>query len=355
MSCTSSSKPQRPALMDVDPPQALQPQQPYAIVRIKRKRNEEPLDALVVDAAPSKKKYRGGINVFQYAGTVEQAEWNDEKQKKELEKHLADLARESSQKTRQAATPAVPTTPSPSAVPQPPRSTPAQPLPAHSQKRPAPQAPSRTYTIVQQDKPVEDPYARRRPANAPPKVWSTRELEAAKRAAQFKMYEAVPSTSTGKKAPVPTEMDAEIDKFLPLLKDYLNVSDLTPPPAKSIKGVKDTDGMDEDYVYDVFYHRPTTNKELYDPTSSNIAKLTGLPPELSGLSGEDSSDEEYSDEDDEDSNAEDWYTNDYPDEEESDREDEADLSDEYHEHSEYDDEVPGRSMTAYRDVMSYDF
>ena len=29
---------------------------------------------------------------------------------------------------------------------------------------------------------------------------------------------------------------------------------------------------------------------------------TGLPPELSGLSGEDSSDEEYSDEDDEDSN-----------------------------------------------------
>ena len=77
--------------------------------------------------------------------------------------------------------------------------------------------------------------------------------------------------------------------------------------------------------------------------------------------------------------AEDWYTNDYPDEEESDREDEADLSgeflssqvlylqpsasnsaeprisDEYHERSEYDGEVPGRSMTAYRDVMSYDF
>ena len=75
--------------------------------------------------------------------------------------------------------------------------------------------------------------------------------------------------------------------------------------------------------------------------------------------------------------AEDWYTNDYPDEEEFDREDEADLSgeflsfvylkpsasdsaelhvsDEYHERSEYDGEVPGRSMTAYRDVMSYDF
>ncbi|KAM5540906.1 hypothetical protein V8D89_005550 [Ganoderma adspersum] len=339
--------------MEVDPPQALQPQQPYAIVRIKRKRNEEPLDALVVDTAPSKKKYRGGVNVFQYAATVEQAEWNDEK----LEKRLADLARESAQKTRATAVPVVPIAPPPpSTVPQPPHPASTQPVPPPSPKWPTRQAPSRTYTIVQQDRPAEDPYARRRPANAPPKVWSTKELEAAKRAAQFKMYEAVPSTSTGKKAPVPTEMDTEIDKFLPLLKDYLNVSDLAPPsPARSIKGGKDADGMDEDYVYDVFYHRPATDKGLYDPTSSNIAKLTGLPAELSGLLGEDSSDEEYSDEDDEDSNAEDWYTNDYPDEEESDREDEADLSDEYHERSEYDDEVPGRSMTAYRDVMSSDF
>ena len=37
--------------------------------------------------------------------------------------------------------------------------------------------------------------------------------------------------------------------------------------------------MDEDYVYDVFYHRPTTAKELYDPASSaNIAKLYVLIP-----------------------------------------------------------------------------
>ncbi|KAI1789407.1 hypothetical protein LXA43DRAFT_1021522 [Ganoderma leucocontextum] len=342
--------------MEVDPPHALQPQKPYSIVRIKRKRNEEPLDALVVDAAPSRKKYRGGLNVFQYAGTVEHAVWNDEKQKEELEKRLADLARESAQKRREEVTPAVPIAPSSFAVPQPPQSVPTQPVPAPSLKRLAPHAPSRTYTIVQQDRPAEDPYARRRQANAPPKVWSTKELEAAKRAAQFKMYEAVPSTSTGKKVPVPNEMDAEIDKFLPMLKDYLNVSDLAPPsPARSIKGGKDADRMDEDYVYDVFYHRPATDKELYDPNSSNIAKLTGLPPELSGLSGEDSSDEEDSDEDDEDSNAEDWYTNDYPDEEESDREYEEDLSDEYHERSEYDDEVPGRSMTAYRNVMSDDF
>ena len=36
-----------------------------------------------------------------------------------------------------------------------------------------------------------------------------------------------------------------------------------------------------------------------------IVNRTGLPPELSGLYGEDESDEEYSDEDDEDSDEED--------------------------------------------------
>ncbi|TBU39125.1 hypothetical protein BD309DRAFT_970384 [Dichomitus squalens] len=345
--------------MEVDPPHALQPQQPYAIVRIKRKRNEEPLDALVVDAAPTRKKSKGGLNVFQYAGTVEQAEWNDEKQKKELEKHLAEIARESAQRKREEATVVLPSAVAPSVpvVQQPPPANASSPItypvPAPSLKRPPYQAPSRTYTIVQQEQPAQEPYPRRRQGNAPPKVWSSKELDAAKRAAQVKMYDAVPSTSTGKQAGAPSEVDVEIDKFLPLLKDYLNVSELTPPaPGMPVKG----DGMDEDYVYDVFYHRPTTAKELYDPaSSSNIAKLTGLPPELSGLSGEDSSDEEDSDEDDEDSNAEDWYTNDYPEEEESDRENEEDLSDELHEHSDYDEAVHERSSTAYRDVMSDDF
>ena len=43
-----------------------------------------------------------------------------------------------------------------------------------------------------------------------------------KRAAQFKMYEAVPSTAAGKGGKLPSETDAEIEKFLPMLKDYLN-------------------------------------------------------------------------------------------------------------------------------------
>ncbi|KAI0718230.1 hypothetical protein C8T65DRAFT_639427 [Cerioporus squamosus] len=345
--------------MEVDPPSVLQQQQqPYAILRIKRKRNEEPLDALVVDSAPSRKRSRGGVNVFQYAGTVEQAAWNDEQQKKELERRLAGLSRESAQKKREEMPPPI----AAAAVVPSPSTSPAKPphmSPTLSPKRTKYQPPSKTYTILRQEQEEADPYARRRHANAPPKVWSLKDLEAAKRAAQVKMFEAVPSAPGGN--PEPTETDAEIEKFLPMLKDYLNVSELA-PPSPAVKAEQDGDRMEDDYVYDVFYHRPATLRELHGPGSaSNIAKLTGLPPELSGLWGEDDdSDEEYDDEDDEDSNAEDWHTNDYPDEE-SDRDlaqSEEELSDEFHEHSEGEEvmhDFEGDMRTTYRNVMDDDF
>ncbi|KAH9845993.1 hypothetical protein C2E23DRAFT_626666 [Lenzites betulinus] len=340
--------------MDVDPPSPLQQQQPYAILRIKRKRNEEPLDALVVDSAPRRKRSRGGLNIFQYAGTVEQAAWNDEQQKKALEKRIAGLARESVQKKPEEAAGA----PAPTAVPVPkstpgPAAAPASPVKskpthAHPAMRPHHATPRKTYTIVPQEEAV-DPRAPKQNATAPPKVFSSKEVEEMKRRTAFKTYDAVPSSSSGNIAAV-SDTDKEIEKFLPLLKDYLNVSDLAPPSAPA-EG--NDDSMDEDYVYDVFYHRPTTFQELYEPgTGSNIAKLTGLPPELSGLSGEDESDEEYDDEDDEDSNAEDWYTNDYP--EEEDPESEDDLSDEFHENSDAEDVMHDgeRDMGAYRNVMT---
>ena len=50
------------------------------------------------------------------------------------------------------------------------------------------------------------------------------------------------------------------------------MSELPPPPT--VNGGKDVDSMDEDYVYDVFYQRPTTYREFYEPGSnSNIATL----------------------------------------------------------------------------------
>ncbi|KAI0761986.1 hypothetical protein BD413DRAFT_720656, partial [Trametes elegans] len=351
--------------MDVDPPNTLQQQppqqqQPYAILRIKRKRTEEPLDALVYDIAPRKKKSRGGLNVFQYAGTVEQAAWNDEQQKEELEKRLAGLARESAQKKLQetaAPSPAVAAAPATSPAPVPvPAVVPtspskAKPTPAHAAMRAKYGQPRRTYTIVPQEQVPLEPHAKKHHATAPPKIYSSKEVEEMKRGAAFKMYDAVPSSASGTIGP--SDTDKEIEKFLPLLKDYLNVDDISPPSAPQTPA--NGDGMDEDYVYDVFYHRPTTSRELYDAgAGSNIAKLTGLPPELSGLYGEDDSDDEYDDEDDEDSNAEDWYTNDYPEEEDPDpASSEEELSDEFHEHSDYEDVMHGdRDVQAYRDVMT---
>ena len=74
---------------------------PCTILRIKRKRNEEPLDALgmyslipelfmlmlcvVVESRVRRKKSRGGMDVFQFAQTVEDGAWKDDNMKKVIE------------------------------------------------------------------------------------------------------------------------------------------------------------------------------------------------------------------------------------------------------------------------------
>jgi hypothetical protein len=77
--------------MEVDPTSPVSPQ-PYTILRIKRKRNEEPLDALgkrlgitylchrviktkTVTESSLRRKKRGGLDVFQFAETVEPEAW----------------------------------------------------------------------------------------------------------------------------------------------------------------------------------------------------------------------------------------------------------------------------------------
>ncbi|KAH9950616.1 hypothetical protein B0H21DRAFT_819076 [Amylocystis lapponica] len=323
--------------MQVDSPQQ------YTILRIKRKRNEEPLDALVVDSRPRRKKSRGTMNVFQFAETVEQAAWDDEQQKKDLQTRLSSLARESSQQSSPNVVPAPALAPAP-AIPTSQGITTATPPVQHA---PQPQGEdlSRRYTIVQPDKdgPPSEPGSRRRAPTAPPKVWSSKELQAAKSA--FRMYDAVPSSSTLASLASATSAgsvstageDAEMAKFLPMLQDYLKLND-TPlaselPPGSTLPSASAAvNGVDDDYVWDVFYQRPTTFQQLFEPSQSgNIGTLTGLPAELSGLYDSDS-DSEWEDEDDEDSNAEDWYTNDYPDEDDE-RSVDSEGSDVFHEDS----------------------
>jgi len=69
-----------------------------------------------------------------------------------------------------------------------------------------------------------------------------------------------------------------------------------------------------DYVWDVFYHRPATLSEWNEV--ANVGTLSGLPPSITDPY-DSASESEEEDEADEDSNAEEYYKNDYPDENDS--------------------------------------
>ncbi|KAJ3523173.1 hypothetical protein NM688_g8770 [Phlebia brevispora] len=288
------------------------PQPSYTILRIKRKRNEEPLDALVVESR--RKRSRGSVNVFQFFDTVEPSVWEDEKQKHDLESRLTSLARESAKKAPHAEPPSVP--------------TPAKP----AQEAPRPRSPveERKYTVVPSE-PKESPRsAKRRRPHAPPKIHSAKDLQKP----SFTMYDAVPSSTPLASAP-PMAVDPEIEKFLPMLQDYLKINSIdtaaAAPPAKKAKNDEPAEeGKEDDYVWDVFLSRPANAYEL-TRLANNIGTVTGLPEDEMYASDSDS---EAEDEDDEDSNAEDWYKNDYPDEESS---DDSDSSDAFHDSSDYED------------------
>ncbi|TRM61130.1 hypothetical protein BD626DRAFT_502823 [Schizophyllum amplum] len=299
--------------MDVDPPE----RQPYTLLRVKRKRNEEPLEGLVIESRARKKKSRGTVDLFSFAKTMEDSDWNadvhqtlrdevnrlnrEAKEKEAREKEAREKAAEADAAAI-AAQPAVVSPPSPKVM----------------------RAQNQRYTVVPQE--PEQPQTRA--PMSPPKVWSSKELEQASLAPEVKMYDAVLDDGAGDKPASP--MDAEIDKFIPMLDEYLKMNDIH---TKDQAAAAAEDGAN-DYVWDVFYRR-TANP---DDIPTNWATVTGLPPSTQDYDS--ASDSEESDEADEDSNAEDWYANDYP---EEDVTDEDDLSsDGFHEHSEHEDIVRGR-------------
>ncbi|KAF8208600.1 hypothetical protein K438DRAFT_1812540 [Mycena galopus ATCC 62051] len=275
--------------------------QSYTILRIKRKRNEEPLDALVVESR-RRKKSRGGVGVFQFAQTVEHDAWEDDKRKRDIEDQISRLARESAGATLDPKPP-----PNPRASPSTPKDDPL-----------------RRYKIIAHDEEV--PTTRRRLPTSPPKVVSAKDVLPKAKDTGFKLYDAV--LSADKPAAAGNE---EMDKFIPMLNEYLKLNDIsasastssiaeTLPPSESVST--------DDYVWDVFYHRPATLTEWNE--AANVGTLTGLPPSITDPY-DSASDSEEEDEADEDSNAEEYYKNDYPDEENSSEED--DSGDEFHENS----------------------
>jgi len=142
------------------------------------------------------------------------------------------------------------------------------------------------------------------------------------------MYDAIPAASM----PTSPPMNSEMENFLPMLNDYLKLHDV----PLDLKGANATTSTSQynDYVWDVFYHRPATLSEWNE--AANVGTLCGLPPLITDpYDSEEESEEE--DEADEDSNAEEYYKNDYPDE--NDSLSDSTGSDGFHEDSDQDNVI----------------
>jgi len=297
-------------MMDVD---SQQPQH-YTILRIKRKRTEEPLDALVVENRVRKKRSPRGSDIFQFAQTVEHDAWQDEKRRQDLQAQISRLAKETSKQVE----------PLPLTLP----TTEQRPPPLSVGCQPK-DDPSRRYTIISQNG-FENETPRL--PTSPPKVISRKDLPSKK--TDFKMYDAILSSDGNTPSPA---FDSEMDKFLPMLTDYLKIHDMSPPGSLSTRHlalgssstIQESTSQSGDYVWDVFYHRPTKLSEWN--AIANIGTLTGLPTSSTDPNNSDS-DTEPEDDADEDSNDEEYYKNDYPDEESSSSAG-SDDSDMFHEHS----------------------
>ncbi|EGN98124.1 hypothetical protein SERLA73DRAFT_138396 [Serpula lacrymans var. lacrymans S7.3] len=271
---------------------------PYTILRIKRKRTDEPLDALVVESRVRRKRSRGGIDVFQFAQTIEQSAWKDEQIRLELQNQISKLREKPSERQAEMNTA--------TSVPQQKDNT------------------NRRYTVLPQE---ESDSHRSKFQASPPKVLSAKDVPPPK---DFRMYDAV---LADKESATPA-FDSEMEKFLPMLNDYLNINDISitlPPVASSSVNSVSDKSESGDYVWDVFYRRPATLSEWN--SAANVGTLMGLPSSATNASDSESGSEEE-DEADEDSNAEEYYKNDYPDEEDP---SDSDGSDEFHEDSEDDD------------------
>ncbi|KAG1148502.1 hypothetical protein G6F37_010846 [Rhizopus arrhizus] len=266
------------------------------ILRIKRKRTEEPLDALLLHQENEEKRLKKNNEnksvlkvsatalptVFRLAETVEEASFSNLDEAKKLKDRIARRI-------------------------QPGTSRPQTPVSREERKEQLMQKQSDVskkarYRVINQNrsKTVEQ--------NAPPVVQSS-----AEKAAQdlFQMFEAVREDETNNNNKQPKlfvdedadDVDDIMCNFIPMIKEYLTLNEKEPE--------------DDDYVYDVYYreeHNPVVN-------TSNVGSLVWFDGATEYMDDNDT-DSEIGDVEDEDSNAEDYYQNDYPEEEDGDDHDE---------------------------------
>ncbi|KAG1171289.1 hypothetical protein G6F70_007312 [Rhizopus microsporus] len=279
---------------------------PITILRIKRKRTEEPLEALLLQQQNEEKRLKRsnedtGVlkvsatalpTIFRLAETVEEASFSNLDEARKLKDRISRRI-------------------------QPGLSRPQTPTPIEERKEQLMQKQSDVskkarYRVISQNR-------AKAMENMPPVVQSSSE-----RAAEdlFQMYEAVRDDETTAKQPklILDEDTEDVDdimcNFIPMIKEYLTLND---------REQKQED--EDDYVYDVYY------RDDQEPNALNVNNVGSLVwfDDTTEYMDDNDTESEMGDVGDEDSNAEDYYQNDYPDEE-----DDHDDHDEFEEQYGYD-------------------
>ncbi|KAF9347279.1 hypothetical protein BGX26_001232 [Mortierella sp. AD094] len=311
----------------------------FTILRIKRKRYEEPLDTLVVQeqmeklAGKKQKKIEDSIQqerdntqagqvslpkpppaVFRLATTVNKESFKDPTQSIQLRDKITHLAENRRPRSRMSER--------------------IQDLESFTQKNRAKltekmqkDTRSARFRVINQNR------AGMATSDRPPQVKSSVEAEAEAALDVFKMYDAVREDEPKSKKQ-PSVADAEesdiMCNFLPMVREYLSISDKTPEPRitttsessersttplpsrRNFDEDSDFDDSEDEYVYDIYYRDLHADHQQESKHRAIGALLWFSDDENNFMNEDDSSDDDY---EDSDSNAEDYYQNDYPEDE----------------------------------------
>ncbi|KAG0055368.1 hypothetical protein BGZ89_002371 [Linnemannia elongata] len=167
----------------------------------------------------------------------------------------------------------------------------------------------------------------------PPKVKSSQEVAAEAQLDMFKMYDAVKEDEPKTKKQLAQEAE-EADimcNFLPMVREYLTISDKKVDPKISVDEVASSGRLstasnrrddvggasdsEDEYVYDIYYRDVNADHAKESQQRAIGSLLWFSDDENNFMNEDDSSDDDY---EDSDSNAEDYYQNDYPEDELSD-------------------------------------
>ncbi|KAF8977278.1 hypothetical protein BGZ46_007502, partial [Entomortierella lignicola] len=324
----------------------------FTILRIKRKRHEEPLDTLVVQeqlekmAGKKQKKIEDSIQqerennqagevtlpkpppaVFRLATTVNKESFKDPTQSIQLRDKITHLAENRRPRSRMSER--------------------IQDLESYAQKNRAEltermqkDARSARFRVINKNR------TGMATSDRPPEVKSSVEAQAEAALDVFKMYDAVRENEPKKKKQPNVKDEEESDimcNFLPMVREYLSISEKDPEPRiilsesedeekstipfpsrRNFDNDSDFDDSEDEYVYDIYYRDLHADHQESSKHRAVGALLWFSDDENNFMNEDDSSDDDY---EDSDSNAEDYYQNDYPEDELSEDDHPYELSD----------------------------